>query len=431
MWDLTVSTDFDRNLLAEDCGVLADHAARLHAAGYLSDEDHASVRETLSELSALDPDDLIRPDDEDVHSAVERILLERLPDAGARVRAGLSRNDRVASATRRWLLRSLAMVRAETLELVGTLADLSEVHAHAAMPGYTHLQRAQPVTLGHHLAAHAWALLRDADRLEDAAKRTNGEPLGSGALAGSTLDLPVPDDQIPNSLDAVAARDHLAEALSACAILGVHLSRIGEEIVLWTSSEFSFAVLDDAWATGSSLMPQKKNPDVAELVRGKAGRLIGDLMSLLVTMKGLPLSYNRDLQEDKEPVFDAVQTLLLALPAVRGMLASIRFDIEAMRVAATDPMLLATDLADALVEAGIPFRTAHELVGAAVATAVHAADPLGSLASDPELVSHLGGPQRVRSILDASRSIDARTGNGPGGLGAQLERLQAALVDRS
>jgi argininosuccinate lyase len=431
LWDLTVSTHFDRELLADDCSVLAHHAARLNAAGILSDDDLRSVSAVLEELAQADPATIITDEDEDVHSAVERVLLERLPDAAPRLRAGLSRNDRVASATRRWLDRALAHLRGETVALADTLAKLAAQHAAAAMPGYTHLQRAQPVTLGHHLAAHAWALLRDADRLSDAAGRASGEPLGAGALAGSTLPLPTPKGQLPNSLDAVSSRDHLAEALAAFAILGVHLSRIGEEIVLWTTTEFGFATLDDAWATGSSLMPQKKNPDVAELVRGKAGRLIGDLTSLLVTMKGLPLSYNRDLQEDKEPVFDAVKTLALALPAVRGMLETIAFDTEAMRAAADDPMLLATDLADALVAAGVPFRTAHELVGSAVVAATHAADPRESLCSDQELGTYLGGPEGVREILDTSRSIDARIGNGPGGLGAQLELLTAAVSARS
>lgn len=425
-----MSTAFDQRLLADDCSVLADHADRLCVAGLLSEQERDAAVAALRALASLTPSEVVTAADEDVHSAVERRLLAELPTIAPKLRAGLSRNDRVASASRRWLRRTLTAVRTDVLVLVDTLVARAEEHADDLAPGYTHLQRAQPVTLGHHLLAHAWALLRDVDRLADAERRAGGEPLGAGALAGSTLPLPAPAGQIPNSLDAVAARDHVAESLAACAILGAHLSRIGEEIVLWTSSEFGFVELDDAWATGSSLMPQKKNPDVAELVRGKMGRLVGDLTSALVTMKSLPLSYNRDLQEDKEPIFDATDTLLAGLPAVTGMMASCRFRLDRLAEAASDPMLLATDLADALVLAGVAFRDAHDIVGAAVIRAAASENAFDSFADDAGLLAHLGEPSAIRAILDPARSVAARLGNGPGTVASQLVLIRSEISAR-
>lgn len=425
LWALSVSTDSDRHLLADDCAVLALHASRLQAAGLLEGNDLDEAVAALQRLALRDAGDVITEEDEDIHSAVERVLLSELPDIAPRLRAGLSRNDRVASAFRRTALRSASAKRQAILRLVSVLVDRAREHATDPMPGYTHLQRAQPVTIGHHLLAHAWSLLRDAERLDDAIARASGDPLGAGALAGSTLDLPQVDEPIANSLDAVAARDHILELLSAYAICGIHLSRLCEEVILWTSSEFAFAEMDDAWSTGSSLMPQKKNPDVAELVRGKSGRLVGNLTTLLMVVKGLPLAYNRDLQEDKEPFFDSDQTLQLSLDGLAGLMKTLSFDRAKCREAASDPMLFATDLAEALVAAGVPFRDAHDLVGAAVKVAGAAPDPAAALIS--EISNHLD-EATVAACLDVDTSIRKRLGSGPGAIADQLASIRQVLA---
>jgi argininosuccinate lyase len=376
MLAFTQSLSFDRALVVEDCAVLAAHARALARAGLLAEDDARKVAITLEGIAAdiMAGAFAFEPSDEDVHTAVERALLERLPEAGPRVRAGLSRNDRVATALRLWLLGQGVILVELLAELIETFVARAREHRETIMPGYTHLQRAQPVRLAHHLLAHAFALERDAGRLIDALARADASPLGAGALAGSTLNLDATATAremgfaaaMPNSLDAVAARDFVAEFLAAAAILGVHCSRIGEEIVLWTSHEYGFAELADEHATGSSLMPQKKNPDVAELARGKAGRLVGNLTGLLTTLKGLPLAYNRDLQEDKEPLFDTVKTLREMLPALAGALRTIAFRPETMARAAEGGTVLATDLAEYLVRKGVPFREAHEAVAQAV-----------------------------------------------------------------
>ena len=380
MQALSRSTHFDVALVGQDCRVLAAHANALATAGILTADEAVAIRDALRGIAA----DIgsgafpVRDDDEDVHSTVERALAERAPGAAGKVRAGLSRNDRVATAFRLWIIAAGDRIGDELATLIAVLEERAVEHQRTIMPGYTHLQRAQPVTLAAMLSAHASAFRRDVERLDAAVQRTAFSPLGAGALAGSLLQidrhataaelgLRAP---IGNAIDAVSARDFALEFLAVCAIAGVHLSRLGEEIVLWTSSEFAFAALDDAYATGSSLMPQKKNPDVAELARGKAGRLIGHLTGLLATIKSLPLAYNRDLQEDKEPVFDAAATLELVLPALSGAIATMRFDVDRMAAAAADPLLLATDLAEHLVTAGVPFRDAHEIVGAAVRRSV-------------------------------------------------------------
>lgn len=368
----TSSLGFDRILFADDCAVLAAHARALGRAGIITPDEVAVATHALGVLATEAP--AFEDEDEDVHTTVERLLLDRIPGVASKLRAGLSRNDRVAATVRVWLRREGKSALRALCDLIETLARRAAEHAGMVMPGYTHLQRAQPITLGHHLLAHVWAFLRDAERLRDALARADVSPLGSGALAGSTLGLDAAATAsdlgfarvAENSLDAVASRDHMAEVIAAAAICGVHCSRLGEEIVLWVSQEFGFARLDDTTATGSSLMPQKRNPDVAELARGKAGRLIGDLTGLLVTMKGLPLAYNRDLQEDKEPLFDAVGTLQLMLPALGQTIGLLRFDPSALAAAAGDPALLATDEAEALVRDGVPFRDAHERIGAAV-----------------------------------------------------------------
>jgi argininosuccinate lyase len=381
----TSSIGFDRRLVHQDCAILAAHARALARAGILADEEAAIAADALKNVA----EDIasgafaVSDADEDIHSAVERALLERIPETAARLRAGLSRNDRVAAALRLWLKDAIADLTAALGGLIETLRSAASQHADTVLPGYTHLQRAQPVRLSDHLEAHASALSRDADRLAACATRADASPLGAGALAGTTL--PIDRDAvardlgfatvIANTLDAVSARDFAAEFLSAAAICGVHLSRLAEEIVLWTTSEFGFAELDDAFATGSSLMPQKKNPDVAELTRGKAGRLIGDLAGLLATLKGLPLAYNRDLQEDKEPVFDAADALLGMLTALDGLLGTLRFRTDRMGDAAEDWTLRATALAEFLVTKGVPFREAHEAVGRLVARCADGSHP--------------------------------------------------------
>jgi len=426
-WKLGVSTSFDRYLLADDCIVLAHHASRLRDAGMLTDDEVTQAHAALHAIGELDPDAVITDADEDVHSAVERLLLAQHPGFAGKLRAGLSRNDRVASAFRRFAHRHARARATDLLELITTLTERATEHAHDPMPGYTHLQPAQPVTIGHHLLAHAWTFTRDVERIADALDRNTADPLGAGALAGSTLPLPAMPHPAQNSIDAVSARDHILELLAAFAITGVHLSRLAEELVLWSSS--GVVSFDDAFATGSSLMPQKKNPDVAELARGKAGRLIGDLTSLLVTVKGLPLAYNRDLQEDKEPFLDADATLGLVVPAMRGAIATLTFDAARCRAAAEDPMLFATDLADALVASGVAFRDAHDLVGGAVRRALDSVadandrDALrDQFLSDAALRSALGD-DTLRACFDLETSLSKRAAPGPGGVDAQLTQI--------
>jgi len=427
----TESLSFDRLLANEDCTVLAAHARALARAGLITDADANQVATALEGIAkdigsgafAFDPHD------EDIHTAVERALLQRAPDAGPKVRAGLSRNDRVATALRLWLIRHGRSVALSLCDLIDALMERAREHPDALLPGYTHLQRAQPVRLAHHLLAHAFAFERDVRRMLDALGRTDVSPLGAGALAGSTLELDAHRSAhdlgfgfvAANSIDAVSDRDFVAEFLAAVAIAGVHASRLGEEIVLWTTSEFGFAELSDAFATGSSLMPQKKNPDVAELARGKAGRLIGNLTGLLATLKGLPLAYNRDLQEDKEPLFDGVATMLTMIPALVGVVRTMSFGTDAMARAAGDDMLLATDIAEHLVATGVPFKEAHETVGKLVAEAISRSVPLREVA----------GPlaPEVAGLLDARASVDKRQSPGPSAasVDAQLSHLDASL----
>jgi argininosuccinate lyase len=404
----TSSISFDRRLVHHDCAVLAAHARGLARAGILSEEESSIAADALKHVADDIASGAFEPleSDEDIHSAVERALLERIPETAPRLRAGLSRNDRVAACLRLWLKDAIADLTARLGGLMETLGAAAARHPDAIMPGYTHLQRAQPVRLADHLGAHSAALFRDAERLADCADRADASPLGAGALAGTTLPMDrasVARDLgfasvMPNTIDAVSARDFVAEFLAAAAILGVHLSRLAEEVVLWTSAEFGFAELDDAFATGSSLMPQKKNPDVAELARGKAGRLIGDLTGLLATLKGLPLAYNRDLQEDKEPLFDAADTLAGMLGALDGLVGTLRFRTDRMADAAGDWTLRATAIAEELVRRGVAFRDAHEVVGRLVA----AAGDDGPLSLGDEALSamHPSLPDAVRDALE-------------------------------
>jgi argininosuccinate lyase len=347
----------DAELLPYDCEGTRLHARRLHAAGVLTDEEFAEVDAGLTAIARVGEVDL---SEEDVHSEIERALGE----VGRKIHAGRSRNDQVAAAMRLYVEDACA----EGLESIGafarTVLDLAEAEADTVMPGYTHLQRAQPVTLGWHLLAWVEMLDRDRARFRFAAERAAESPLGAGALAGSTL--PLPPGEMRNSLDAVADRDFALDYLYAATVLFVHLSRIGEELVLWSSSEFGFLRLPEEAATGSSMMPQKLNPDVAELARGKAGTAIGRLTGLLATVKGLPLAYNRDLQEDKRPVFDARRDVREALAALAVLVGGLAVDGERLAAAASDPLLLATDAAEALVAEGVPFRDAHEQVAEVV-----------------------------------------------------------------
>ena len=367
----------DRRLWRADLAGSRAHADELRRTGVLGEADHSAIHRALDEVEAEFAEGrfAFHPDDEDLHGAIERRLRELAGEAGGRLRAGRSRNDQIARDLKLYLAEEITHRLGELRAVQRALVDQAERAVDWLAPGYTHLQRAQPVTLGHHLLAHAWALERDAERLAGARERALAQsPLGSGALAGLTLELDPAryaaalgyDGPAPNSIDAIADRDTAVEFLAAAAMLGVHLSRLGEEVVLWASGEFGWVRVGDAFSTGSSIMPQKRNPDTAELVRGKSGRLIGDLVSLLVVLKGLPLAYNRDLQEDKAPVLDAVDTLALTLPATAGMVASLEFDRERLASTAAGGFALATDLAEALVRRGVPVRTAHERVGEAV-----------------------------------------------------------------
>ncbi|MGQ7352883.1 argininosuccinate lyase [Quadrisphaera oryzae] len=442
---LSKSTQFDWRLAPHDVRASMAHARVLHSAGLLTDEQLARMLEVLQGIhddvvsGALQPAD----DDEDVHGALERVLLERAgADLGGRLRAGRSRNDQIATLLRMHLRTEAGAIRAQLLELVEVLAATAQAHPTAAMPGRTHLQHAQPVLLAHHLLAHAWALLRDVERFRDWDARAALSPYGSGALAGSSLGLD-PEavaaelgfaGSVPNSIDGTASRDVAAEFAFVAAMVGVDLSRLAEEVVLWATKEFGFVALDDAFSTGSSIMPQKKNPDIAELARGKAGRLIGDLTGLLATLKALPLAYNRDLQEDKEPVFDAADTLLLLLPAFTGMVATLRFDTARLAELAPQGFSLATDVADHLVRLGVPFRDAHEAAGAAVRRCEELGCELDELPDADLAAIHakLGeDPAGVRAVLTVEGSIasrDARGGTAPARVAEQLAELRAAAT---
>jgi argininosuccinate lyase len=436
---LSVSVQFDWRLAPYDLLASRAHARVLHQAGLLTDDELDRMLAAVDDLDAACRDGSFRPavTDEDVHTALERGLLERLGTLGGKLRAGRSRNDQVATDLRLYLRDRARLIACRVAELQTALIDQAGRHAGTQAPGMTHLQHAQPVLFGHQLLAHAQALARDVSRLRDWDVRAGVCPLGAGALAGSSLGLDAARvaaelgfaAPAANSMDAVSDRDFAAEFCFAAALLGVHLSRLGEEIVLWASQEFGWVELDDGYATGSSIMPQKKNPDVAELARGKAGRLIGGLTGLLVTLKGLPLAYNRDLQEDKEPVFDAVDTLLVVLPAMAGLVATLRVNSQRLVSAATEGFSLATDLAELLVRRGVPFREAHEIVGHLVVWCqVHEVD-FGQV-SDADLAHvspHL--TPDVREVLSAAGAIASRNSHG-GTAGERVAEQLAALRAR-
>ena len=434
---LSVSVQFDWRLAPYDLLASAAHARVLHKASLLTDAELTRMLAALDDLGRACRAGTFRPsaEDEDVHTALERGLLERAGQLGGRLRAGRSRNDQIATDLRLYLRDQVRIVTARLTELERALIGQAERHQDTAVPGMTHLQHAQPVLLAHQLLAHVQAFARDASRLRDWDARAAVSPLGAGALAGSSL--PLDPDAVAaelgfarasdNSMDAVSDRDFAAEFCFAAALLGVHLSRLGEEVALWASQEFGWVEIDDAFATGSSIMPQKKNPDVAELARGKSGRLIGNLTGLLATLKGLPLSYNRDLQEDKEPVFDSVDTLLTVMPAMAGMIGTLRFHTERLLQTAAAGHALATDLAELLVRRGTPFRDAHEVVGHLVIWCQVNDCELADV-SDENLakISPLLTPD-VRDVLTVRGAIAARASRGgtaPDRVAEQLTRLR-------
>ena len=431
----TVSLPYDQRLAPEDIAGSRAHVRGLVRAEILDGDEASAVLGALDQVERelTDGTFAFLPSDEDIHTAVERRVTELAGPAGGKLHTGRSRNDQVATDLRLYTKRALADVATRVLAFQGTLLARAEAAGEAYLPGYTHLQRAQPVLLAHHLLAHGWALARDLDRLLATRVRADVSPLGAGALAGSSLALdPLGTAAdlgfaaaFDNSLDAVSDRDFVAESLFDLALLGVHLSRIGEEIVLWSSDEFGFLRLADAYATGSSMMPQKKNPDIAELARGRAGRLVGHLTGILTTLKGLPLTYNRDLQEDKEPLFDAVDQVSLALGALEGLLATAEFDTDRMAAAADAPGAASTDLAEWLVERGLPFREAHAVVGAVVRRSLDERVPMARLVAEHEQL----GPEAA-DLLAPGVSVRRRTtrgGAGPAPVAAQLDRFRARL----
>jgi argininosuccinate lyase len=432
----TVSLPFDRRMWRDDVDGSAAHVRGLARVGLIDDAERDTILDALDQVAReMETGAFVFvTGDEDIHTAVERRVTEIAGPAGGKLHTARSRNDQVATDLRLWCRRELLDVARELHRLQSVLLARALDAGITYLPGYTHLQRAQPVLLAHHLLAHGWALARDVDRLLATRDRLDVSPLGAGALAGTSLPIdPVGNAAdlgfarvFDNSLDAVSDRDFVAEAVFDLALVGVHLSRLGEEWVLWTSGEFGFARLDDSWATGSSMLPQKKNPDIAELARGKSGRLIGNLTGLLATLKGLPLAYNRDLQEDKEPLFDSVEQVALAVVALTGMIETAEFVPEAMQEAADEETAAATDLAELLVRRGMPFREAHAVVGAHVRAALAGEGALRELvASDPRL-----GPDAAELVGPGVgvRMRTSRGGAGPEALPDQLERYRQMLA---
>lgn len=432
----TQSIGFDVRLWQDDIAGSIAHAQMLGASGVLplteSDAIVAALRRVESEFAS--GTFAFAPNDEDIHTAIERRVTEIAGAAGARLHTGRSRNDQVATALRLFAKRELAATARRVLHCIDVLDRRAQEVGDTYLPGYTHLQRAQPVLLSHHLRAHAWALSRDVGRLLDAITRLDVSPLGAGALAGTSLPTDAHDSQrrlgfagiFANSLDAVSDRDFVAEGMFALTMVAVHLSRIGEEWVLWTSEEFGFASLSDRHATGSSMLPQKKNADIAELARGKAGRIIGNLTGLLATLKGLPLSYNRDLQEDKEPLFDSLDQVNRGLEAVADMISAATFHVDVMQRAADAPSLVATDLAEWLVARGMPFRQAHAKVGELVSRSLASGTSLVDLVrADDQL-----GPDAA-ALFAPGIAVRRRTSHGaagPNAAAAQREELHRVIT---
>ena len=440
----SASVHFDRALARYDVRGSIAHARMLGRVGLVTEADVETLVHGLLELETeLEQGELhLDPALEDIHMNIETRLAGRIGDVAGRLHTGRSRNDQVATDLALYLLDACRAAQLGLLDLRRVLAARAAEHIDTVLPGYTHLQRAQPVRLAHHWLTYVELFGRDAERFRDAARRIRSSPLGAGALAGSTLPLDRKDtatalgfeEPAANSMDAVSARDSAMEFLAASAIAMVHLSRVAEELVIWSSAEFGFVELTDAYSTGSSLMPQKKNPDVPELVRGKTGRAIGNLVSLLTTMKGLPLTYNRDMQEDKEPVFDSAETLGSSLEVMTGAIATLRVGTTRMREAALDPMLLATDLAETLVREGVPFREAHEAVGKIVAHCVQNGVDLRSLDQAQLCKFHGAFPAGGEDLLDLEWSLEQRSligGTARDTVAAALERSIAALENEA
>jgi argininosuccinate lyase len=442
MATLSRSTHFDWRLAPYDLAGSRAHAKALHRAGLLTDAQLVAMVNGVDALASEVSSAAFQPaeSDEDVHGALERRLVELVgADLGGRLRAGRSRNDQIATLIRMYLRDALRTVVGELRSVVGALQQQAHDHLGVAMPGRTHLQPAQPVLLSHHLLAHAWPLLRDADRIRDLDRRLAVSPYGSAALAGTSLGIGPEAEAIElgfevsvaNSIDGTASRDLVAEAAYVCAQIAVDLSRLSEDVIVWVTQEFGFASLADEWSTGSSIMPQKKNPDVAELARGKAGRLIGNLTGLLAMLKGLPLAYNRDLQEDKEPIFDSIDQLLIMLPAIAGMLSTLTFHSDRLAELAPKGFSLATDIADWLVRQRVPFAEAHEIAGACVRRCEAAGIDLTDLSADDLVEISPQLTPEVRSVLTVEGSINSRSGRGGTAevrVREQLAELQAELA---
>ena len=433
---LSKSTHFDWRLATYDLRGTSAHLVALHAGGYLTKDELAVLNKAVAELTKRVEGGSFVPKatEEDVHAALERGLIQI---AGAqlagKIRAGRSRNDQIATLIRIFMLDAADAIEAQVLDYLDALCSQAENHIGVAMPGRTHFQLAQPVLLSHHLLAHAWPQVRNLQRLEDWRKRTNRSAYGAGALAGSTLGL---DPKLvaeelglkgvsENSMDSTSSRDLVAEFVFILSLIGIDLSRISEEVIAWVSFEFGYATLADEFSTGSSIMPQKKNPDIAELTRGKSGRLIGNLTGLLATLKGLPLSYNRDLQEDKEPMFDSFDSLMLIFPAFIGMISTLTFDKERLEFLAPKGFSLATDVAEWLVKQGVVFRDAHEITGQLVQFCEANELELDQV-SDEQLAKvskHL--KPEVRKVLKVSGSIEARNGAGGTSSSQVIDQLVA------
>jgi len=440
----TASVDFDRALARYDVRGSIAHARMLGRTGLVSQADVdalvSGLRQIETEVEAGEfPFDTAL---EDIHMNIEARLRDRVGDVAGRLHTGRSRNDQVATDLALYLRDACLAAQRGLVGLRGVLVARAEEHIETVLPGYTHMQRAQPVRLAHHWLAHFEVLGRDASRFRDARERLSASPLGAGALAGSTLPLDRDDtaaalgfrEPSRNSMDAVSARDAAMEFLSATAIAMVHLSRLAEELVLWSTTEFGFVEMADAYSTGSSLMPQKKNPDVPELVRGKTGRTIGNLVSLLTTMKGLPLTYNRDMQEDKEPIFDSAATLRDCLEVMAGAIATLRVDVDRMAAAARDPMLLATDLAETLVREGVPFREAHEAVGRIVGHCTRKGIDLRSLGVEELRGFNPAFPAGAAELLDLETSLEQRKlagGTARAKVRSELQRARTDLRDEA
>jgi argininosuccinate lyase len=431
---LSKSTHFDWRLAEYDISGSKAHARALFSAGYLTNDEAERLNKVLGQLLERVQAGSFSPkeQDEDVHSALERGLIEIAgADLGGKLRAGRSRNDQIASLIRSYLMDQALEIENLVRELIGVLTQRAQEHLGSVIPGRTHMQHAQPVLLSHHLLAHVWPLVRDIERLRDWRTRANVSPYGAGALAGSSLGL---DPNLvaselgfastaQNSIDATSSRDVVAEFTFIMSLIGINLSRFSEEIVIWATAEFGYLKLDDAYSTGSSIMPQKKNPDVAELARGKTGRLIGNLTGLLATLKALPLAYNRDLQEDKEPVFDSIDTLKLLLPAFSGMVATMKFDLDRLERLAPAGFSLATDVAEWLVKQHVPFREAHEITGKLVAFCEKNSIELHEVPDNEMAKISKALTPEVRDVLSVTGSIKSRSGAGGTALPRVLEQI--------